>query len=67
MKTHPPPPPPPVADADADADTLTAPPDEPSRKRRPWSKPTISTIYGEITSGPVGHPSKENATYRPTS
>ena len=30
MKT---PPPPPVADAHADADTLTAPPDEPPRKK----------------------------------
>ena len=63
MKT----PPPPVADAHADADTLTAPPAEAPRKRKLWTKPTISTIYGEITSGPVGHPSKENATYRPTS
>ena len=64
MKASPPPPPPPPV-ADADADTLTAPPDEPPRKRKPWTKPTLSTIYGEVGTGSEGAVA-ENAKYRPS-
>ena len=57
-------PPPPVADAD----TFTAPPDEPPAERKPWSKPTLSTIHGEIGNGLTsGQDKVENAHYRPMS
>ena len=59
MKTSPP-----VADADA----FTAPPDEPPRKRKPWSKPTLKTIHGAVRIGSAPTvATAENASYRPGS
>ena len=36
-------------------------------KARPWSKPTISNILGEISSGPVRPNAPESTTYSPPS
>ncbi len=52
--------PPPVADTH----TASRPADAP---KKPWAKPTIRTVDGEVGTGPEGDKNVENANYRPTS
>ena len=51
--------PPPVADMHT-----ASPADAP---KRPWAKPTIRTVDGEVGSGGTGDKFIENHRYRPTS
>ena len=53
----------------ADADPHTASPAEAPREitRKPWSKPTISTMNGPVEIGSGSQPQlAENANYRPS-
>ena len=47
------------------ADTHTASPADAPKK--PWAKPTIRTVDGEVRTGPQGDKNVENANYRPGS
>ena len=59
MSSTPPPPPPRVADA-----RTASPADAP---KKPWTKPTIRTVDGEVRSGGTPSSTTENGTYTRTS